>query len=399
MTSKERLIATTKYQEVDHIPLCFRTYLFKPPPEIAWKDQYEEARKWISMGLDHVLLIQSPLTRNDVVGLGDPIEFDKDVRTKVSAIDDRKEEYPILAKEYHTPEGILRQEVRKTRDWDYKNHLYGHGGDNLILFDDYNVPRSKKFLIEKEDDLKKLKYLFTSPSKGVLNDYKKYVAEEKRRARELGLLNAVFSSSGTDTLIWLCGVENAILMAYDKPEMFEDLLEIIHQRDTLATKICLDLGIDMIIRRAWYEGCNIWSPTIYRRYFLPKIKEIAKMVHEGNKLLGYVIPAGIMPILSELLDINYDLHWYIDDVQDNADFKKVKQFFSGKIALLGGVNEAVTLESGSIDAIKKSVYRAVETLGKGGGFILSVVDALYSSTPWESVKAMIGAWKEVRDYM
>ena len=106
-----------------------------------------------------------------------------------------------------------------------------------------------------------------------------------------------------------------------------------------------------------------------------------------------------MPILSELLDIDYDLHWYIDDVQDNADFKKVKQFFSGKIALLGGVNEAVTLERGSIDAIKKSVYRAVETLGKGGGFILSVVDALYSSTPWESVKAMIEAWKEVRDYM
>jgi len=396
MTSKERLIRTIKHQEVDHVPLYFKVDGFKPPPEITWKDQYERAERWLSMGIDDILLIQSPLTRNDFLGLGDPIAFDKRVKTKVSVIHDKNEEYPLLVKEYDTPQGTLRQEVRKTRDWDSLDELYDHGGDNLILFDDYNVPRSKKFLIEKEDDPKKLRYLFPPPSKGVLNDYKRYFDEVKRKAGELGVLTAAWTSIGAAALIWLCGIENAVFMAHDKPDMFEELIEIIHKRDMLATKICLDLGVDMIVRRGWYEGCTFWSPNIYRRYFLPKIKEIAKLVHEGNKLFGYVLTGGMMPILSDLLDIGYDLHLQIDDVQGDADFKKVKGLFSGKIAILGGINEPITLEKESIDVIKKSVYRAVEILGRGGGFIPSVTDSLYASTPWESVEAVIEAWKEVR---
>ncbi len=123
---------------------------------------------------------------------------------------------------------------------------------------------------------------------------------------------------------------------------------------------------------------------------------MAKLVHEGNSLFGYALPYGIMPILPDLLDIGYDLHWYVDDVQGDTDFKKVKELFSGKVAILGGVNEAITLEREPIDVIKKSVYRAVEILGKEGGFILSPVDALYSSTPWKSVKAIIDARNEIK---
>jgi len=396
MTSKERLMATIKYEQVDHIPLCFKIHGFKLPSEITCKDPYERSEKWLSMGLDDILFIHSPLTRNDFTGMGDPIEFDKNVKMKTSVIHNKNEEYPLLVREYDTSEGTLRQEVCKTRDWDSVDEPYEHGGNDLILLDDYNVSRSKKFLIEKENDLRKLRHLFPPPSKEVLNNYKRYVNGVERKARDLGVLTATWASTGIDTLIWLCGVKNAIFMVYDKPDMFEELIEIVHQRDVLATQICLDLGVDMIIRRGWYEGCTFWSPNIYRRYFLPKVKEIAKLVHEGNKLFGYALTAGIMPILSDLLDIGYDLHLYIDDVQGGADFEKVKALFGGKIAILGGINEAITLERESIKVIKESVYRAVKILGKGGGFVLSATDSLFPSTPWESVKAMIEAWKKVR---
>lgn len=391
------MIATIKHKEVDHIPLYFRSHDFRPPAELSWKDQYERAEKWLSVGVDDILFVQSALTRNDYcLGQGDPIEFVQGVKTKVSVTHDEKEEYPVIAKEYTTPEGMLRQEVRKTEDWDSNNNLaYDHGGDNLLLFDDYNVSRSRKFLIERESDLKNLKYLFSSPSKGILNQYQGYVDEVKRKANQLGVLHTACTSTGIDTLIWLCGLENTIFMSYDKPDMFEQLIEIVHQRDILATEICLDSGVDMIFRRGWYEGCNLWSPAIYRRYFLPKVKEIAKLVREGNRLFGYALPYGMMPILPDLLDIGYDVHWYVDDIQGDADFKKVKELFSGKVAILGGVNEAITLEREPIDVIKKSVYRAVELLGREGGFVLSPTDGLYSSTPWKSVKAVIDARNEI----
>ena len=69
--------------------------------------------------------------------------------------------------------------------------------------------------------------------------------------------NAACTSTGIDTLIWLCGVKGTLFMAYDKPDMFQTFVELIPQRDILATEICLDLGVDMIVRRGWYEGCDL----------------------------------------------------------------------------------------------------------------------------------------------
>ena len=117
------------------------------------------------MGLDEILYIQSPLTKNDYFGLGDPIEFNKSVKTKISIIHDKNEEYPLIVKEYNTSGGTLCHKVRKTGDWNSDTDLpFSHGGNNLLLFDDYNVSRSGKFLIEKEGDIRKLKYLFLESS-------------------------------------------------------------------------------------------------------------------------------------------------------------------------------------------------------------------------------------------
>ena len=187
-------------------------------------------------------------------------------------------------------------------------------------------------------------------------------------------------------------------MCCDEPAMFEELLDIIHQRDLLATTICLDSGmVDMIIRRGWYEECNFWSPTIYRRYFAPRIKELVELTHQAGKLFGYIVPDFIMPILPDLVEIGYDIHWHPDEVQGGMDFVKTKEQFGGKIAVLGGVNEAVIMETKPSTEIKRCVRRAVELLGKGGGLVLSANDCLYSSTPWESVEAIIEEWQVLKD--
>ncbi len=399
MTSRERLIAAIRHQEVDHIPLYFKVYDFEPPHVAVRQDPYKRAERWLSMGIDDILIVPSPLiAKKEFWGQGDPAEFSKNVGTRTSVVHEKSEEYPLIVKEYYTPGGTLRHVVRKTNDWDSNENIpYDHGGDDLLVFDDFNVSRSKKFLVQNEDDLRKLKYLFRPLSGTALSDYRVLVNSMKKKSRGLGLLDAACASVGTDAVIWLCGVENAILMAHDKPDMFQELLEVIHQRDKLATEICLECGVDMIIRRGWYEGCDFWSPANYRQYFLPKAKEIGDLVHQAGKLYGYLLTSGIMPILPDLLEIGHDVHFYVDDVQGGADLAKVKRSFKNKIAILGGINGTVMLESASPDVIKESVYRAVDILGKDGGFILSPTGSLYSHTPWESVRAVIDAWNMVKD--
>jgi uroporphyrinogen decarboxylase len=76
----------------------------------------------------------------------------------------------------------------------------------------------------------------------------------------------------------------------------------------------------------------------------------------------------------------------------------VKRVFNKKIAVAGGINNAVTVEQGTPDEIRQAVFDAISILGPGGGFILTPVDSINASTPWANIEVLIEAWKEARDY-
>jgi hypothetical protein len=124
------------------------------------------------------------------------------------------------------------------------------------------------------------------------------------------------------------------------------------------------------------------------------------MAHQADRLMGYVMSTGFMPMLDSLVETGYDVHFYIDPVMGGAgaDLRKVKQTFDKKVAVVGGVNTAVTLEQGTPEEIRQAVLDAIDILAPGGGLILAPVDSLNGTTTWSSVETLIAAWKEVRDY-
>lgn len=114
-------------------------------------------------------------------------------------------------------------------------------------------------------------------------------------------------------------------------------------------------------------------------------------------LFAYVMTTGLMAMLDELKEANIDLIYFVDPVQDKIDMKEFKQRVDGAFAIAGGVNSGITLGSGTRDEIRDAVHDAIRTLGPGGGFILSPVDALFPDTPVESFEAMVEAWRDMRD--
>ena len=120
------------------------------------------------------------------------------------------------------------------------------------------------------------------------------------QAKELGLLLESTTSSGTDMATWLCGVDGMLYMAMDKPDLFEALLDIIHERDKRVTEVALDTPVDLVLRRGWYEGVAFWSPALFRRFLKPRIAEITQMAHQGKRLMGYIMSTGFMPMLDDL---------------------------------------------------------------------------------------------------
>lgn len=389
LSSRERLRLVLRYQEPDHVPLLFKTFGFEPPPAFRWSNAIEEARAWLSAGVDAWLDVRVPM------------RFHPDVRVRQRLETPKDRPWPVAIKEYETPAGVFRQEVYRTDDWvspDWPMHRDGSGG--LDLFDDYNVARYRSPPIEVEKDLEKLRYLLHPLSGGALSDFRERTAATARQAQELGVLLVGHGSSGTDAAIWLCGVDKLLFMAMDRPDMFSALLDIIHEWDKRNVEVLLDTSVDLIMRRGYYEGSSFWSPALYRKFFLPRIKELADMAHQADRFMGYTMSVGFMPLLDTLVEIAYDAHYLLDPVSGGGrvDLAKVKSVLNGKIAVIGGLNAPITLGRGTREQIRQEVFDAVQMLGSGGGLALTPAEAIYASTPWDSVAAVIDAWKEVRDY-
>jgi hypothetical protein len=347
---------------------------------MAWSNETQRVERWASVGADSILYLGGPGREHPEVTI-------RSWREEPSG----DEKYPLLVCEYETPAGVMRQAI-----WEAGGGFSEEmtQSPEVTLFDDYNVPRAAEHAVSSAGDIPKLRYLLGDPTDEQVAEFRAHAAEAKRLGDQLGVTVAGWGSNLVDAVVWLCGVEGAVLMAVDEPEAFEALLDVLHAVDKRDCELLAEAGVDVVLRRGWYEGTHFWSPSIFREHFAPRAKELIDMVHQAGPVFGWTMSAGSMALLEDFKALDLDVLWHVDPVQGGADLRKVKQTLGGEVATLGGMNSAITLERGSRQEIRQAVFEAVEILGEGGGFILSPVDCLFPDTPWESVETVIEAWRE-----
>ena len=375
----------------DYIPCSFM--IFSALREKT-KDRMEFFERQIELGLD---------TKVDLPEL--PFRYHPGVKVKTEKIVEKGEKYPLLLKKYHTPKGELTSIVRKTEDWPY--------GDKVPLFNDYLSTRSKKFLITSEEDIEKFQFLLCEPTKEDIESFREKSKRLKKFADKKGLLisggwqskgetKGIDTDGGTmgaDILAWVFGFEKAIYTAMDNPEIIKKLLMMVSQWNKKRMEIYLEEKIDLLIRRAWYEGTELWSPTLYKNLIAPFLKQEIDLTHQAGAKFGYIITSGTLPLLEDFFDLGIDVIIGVDPLMGNwGDLKELKERVNGKISLWGGVNGFLTIERGKKEDVEKAVLDAISNLGESGGFILSPVDNVTdtSQQTWENVKTMIDVWKENR---
>jgi hypothetical protein len=160
-------------------------------------------------------------------------------------------------------------------------------------------------------------------------------------------------------------------------------------------EVLLDAGIDLYIKRAWYENCDFWTPKSYREFISPILKADVALAHERGTRFGYIISSNCMPLLDELADTGIDVVIGVDPAQ--WDLEVTKRKLGGKVCLWGGINGHLTVEQGSADMVKQELNQAMKVLANGVGFILSPVDNVREHThlAQENVKTLISAWQKI----
>jgi len=395
-SSRNRMLTAINGGRPDHVPCSFMIFngLRK-----QCSDQLQFVERQVNLGLDTFVGFpvreaqrnRATSEQGDLHGL--PVRFAPEVTIREGREDKPGERYPILHREYTTPDGTLTTAVDKTEDWVH--------GDRVPLFDDFVIPRARKRLICGPDDLPALKHLLTMPSDEDIATFREEAKPAKALAQKHDLLTIGEWGALFDTACWLCGMEELTLAAIDRPEFVDQLFDIIEVWNRRRMEVILDEGVDLFIRRAWYATTDFWSPSLYERFILPRLKKDVQVAHEVDTKFAVITTSSYTPLLDLYLDAGIDVLIGLDPVQDaRADFAFTKQKLGGKICLWGGVNGFVTIERGTEDEARQAVLDALRVLAPGGGFILSPVDnvTLSDDRTQANVQTLITTWQQHRSY-
>lgn len=391
MTSRERMLAAMACEPVDYTPCSFMIFfnLYK-----QCSSEREIVDRQLDYGLDafahagHLLHSLHP---------------EAQYREWVEEADGET----IFCRHIDTPKGPLTARVRQRDGWPQEGDFH--------LFNDYVVTRSEEFLVKPEQDLEKLPYVFGPFTDESIDKLKASAAEAKRLADEHSVLlmggwktncaNVGRSDSGVmgcDAMAWLSGFEEVMLLSMTQPDVVKEYVDIIHRWNMRQIEIYLDVtGADAIFRRGWYETTEFWTPERYREIVAPVLKREVDLVHQAGRKFAYIVTSAFLPVIDDLLDTGIDVLVGLDpDQGKGTELAVVKQKFAERgQALWGGVSGPMSIERGTEADTRAAVKAALETLGQGGGFILSPVDNVRDDTEnaWRNTQVFVDAWKEFRE--
>jgi hypothetical protein len=385
MTSRERMLTALSAREPDHVPCSFM--LFNGLKSTC-ADYAEFIERQVALGLDAYVQLPTrpPVVVNDHYNLhGLPVSYNPKVKLK-EWVEARSEgNDPILVKEYLTPAGTLRTEVRQTEDWPW--------GEHVPFLDDYLVPRSRRFLVNEPADLEALKYLLVAPTAEEIAAYRRDVEVGLALARKHELLVAAGWGVGADLTGWVYGLDRLVYAVFDQPEFVAQLLDIIAVWNRQRMSVMLDAGVDLFIKRAWYENLDFWNPGSWRKLIYPLLKADVDLAHERGAKFGYIVTSNCMKLLPMVAELGIDA---VIGVDPRAwDLAGAKAVLGGKVCLWGGVNGHLTIEQGTTQETADEVVEAMRTLAAGGGFILSPVDNVRTYAPEVrgNIKALLRTWQ------
>jgi hypothetical protein len=256
-------------------------------------------------------------------------------------------------------------------------------------------------ILEKEEDLEKLEYILRPPNDEELRSYRQWSEVAKKFCEDNQIIFAGYFQGIGDPLLWMSGIEPLIMASVLNPDFLRRYVDIVAKWNKAILEIQIDTGIDLIIRRGWYESADFWAPDLFRQFLFEPLKKEIEIARQAEVYFTYVMNSAIKPMMDIFKELDFDIYSNLDPATARMDLSEIKQEIGSEITLYGGVNNFLVLENGTVDEVRKAVTDAMEKLSQGGGFILGTGDALdYMFANPEVTKRnfyeMIKVWKDLR---
>ena len=191
----------------------------------------------------------------------------------------------------------------------------------------------------------------------------------------------VGNMGGFERICALMGHVNALMGMYDDEEAFAEFIEAyadyrIEQMEYIKKYLDVDF---LMMHDDWGNQKNMFfSPEMWRKFFKEPERRMVKRCQELGMHYMHHSCGYIEPIIPDLVEIGVE-SWHGGSPVN--DLKKIKAEYGDKLIFAGGVDPQVT-DTGHAteEEIRAEVRRVIDTLGKGGGLMISSA-VMFSTVP------------------
>ena len=288
----------------------------------------------------------------------------------------------------YLPKSIKQNEII---DWEWGNVLLKGYQDNIHETVHYALSCA-----QTADDIE------AYPMPDILEHYRwDHVHDETAgyHGRDLAVMGCM--SQTLFEVAWgVRGFENFLMDLLINPEMVELLLNKITSIRCRQAEIFAQANVD-ILRLGDDVGTErgmLISPEVFRKWFKPRFIEIVRAAREikPDILVFYHSDGDCDDIIPDLIEIGVDI---LNPVQPECmDPAEIKQKYGHKLAFWGTIGVQTTMPFGTTTDVRNEVKKRIETVGVGGGLLLSPSHTMQVEVPWENIIAFFDAVDEFGKY-
>ena len=188
----------------------------------------------------------------------------------------------------------------------------------------------------------------------------------------------------------LFGMEKGLIYFYERPDLIHATLQKVTDfyydlYDTTLTAAkggmqIFGLGDDFATQRDL-----LVSPDIWRKFCKEPLKRLLSLGEKHGVYTFFHSCGAVAKIIPDLIEIGLDI---LFPVQPNAwgmDHYELNAKYGKNLAFWGGVDVQQVLPFGTEEEVRKHVRERIESLGAGGGYILSSSHNLLKAFPLENI--------------
>lgn len=192
---------------------------------------------------------------------------------------------------------------------------------------------------------------------------------------------------------YMRGFEQSFMDLVLEPELFHAIIgrvtdffiEYVHR--TLAA---VPGEVDLVFTADDIGGQNglLMSLAMWEEQLKPYHMRLNEAIHEHGAKVIYHSDGSVTEAVPGLIDMGVDVLQALQFDAANMDPADLKTRFGDRLCFEGGVSVQHTLPWGTADEVAAEVRHLIDTLGKGGGYILGPSHCIQAGTPPENVLAM-----------